>query len=510
MFRQIEEQALQIERLQFKNTELQAENQRLRRENRSLTQRIETLERTLEERIAACIEQAVEKETKPLYERIAKLESDNERKDAEIVRLKAQINKDSSNSSRPPSSNGHKKIPNNREPSDRKPGGQAGHKGHTLTIPSNLKEMVEEGKAQHVIIDETGGVENYVSDWVIDLQIIPVYTERRRVIGGLPTIQYGRQLQALSVYLQNVGMMSLERVSAFFREATNGMITVSEAANIKFSHTVADHIDLEPYVQELLNAPVLHTDDTPLKTTQRLEDDACEVETAKHTTFNAYMRVYSTSTTTVLTVHAHKDEEGVKRDKILTRFCGILSHDHEAKFYNYGDQHATCCEHLGRELKGMSELNMIPWAEQVRTFFYEMNEQKKADILSGKTCCEPLLLYHYEQWYDELVHTGAEHLSGMKKNTLGHNELRKMVNRLNAFKDSYLLFIKNYTAPFTNNQAERDLRHGKIRQKISGCYRSWQGLLDYCKIRSLTDSSKKRGLSILAAIRSCLPILPSC
>jgi transposase len=79
-----------------------------------------------------------------------------------------------------------------------------------------------------------------------------------------------------------------------------------------------------------------------------------------------------------------------------------------------------------------------------------------------------------------------------------------MVNRLGKHKDNYLLFIRNYEAPLTNNQAERDLRHCKTKQKVSGCFRSWQGVLDYCKIRSLLAATKKRGLFLLDAIDSDL------
>ena len=66
-----------------------------------------------------------------------------------------------------------------------------------------------------------------------------------------------------------------------------------------------------------------------------------------------------------------------------------------------------------------------------------------------------------------------------------------------------MLFMRNYEAPFTNNEAERDLRHCKTRQKISGCFRSWQGILDYYKIRSLLSTAKKRGQNLLDTL-SCL------
>ena len=157
----------------------------------------------------------------------------------------------------------------------------------------------------------------------------------------------------------------------------------------------------------------------------------------------------------------------------------------------------------------MDELYMLRWAGRMRSFMLEMNEQKKEDIAGQRAACEPLRLRSYETWFDELIDQGAALLGTMRKKTIGSDELRKMVNRLRNYKDSYLLFIRDYAAPFTNNQAERDLRHCKTKQKISGCYRSWQGLLDYCKIRSLIDTTRKRGLDVMFALRACFPLPPS-
>jgi transposase len=232
-----------------------------------------------------------------------------------------------------------------------------------------------------------------------------------------------------------------------------------------------------------------------------LDDDT--PEKAEGTTLAAYIRTYSNARTTLLTANARKDEAGVQHDNILTRFFGILSHDHESKFYNYGTKHASCGEHLSRELKGMNDLCMLPWAGQVRAFFLAMNRQKLRDRTEGKTTCDPPTLVQYEARYDGLVEEGAALLSQMRKKTLGYDELRRMVKRLKTYKDAYMLFMRDYEAPFTNNQAERDLRHCKTKQKVSGCYRSWQGLLDYCTIRSLTDTTRKRGGDVLAALREC-------
>jgi len=496
MFRHIEE-------LIIKNEHLTSENAKLRAENQSLRQRIKKLETTLESRIDAALTKAVSKATKPLQDQIVVLEQTNLLKAKEILRLKAQINKDSTNSSKPPGSDGLKKIVNNRASSTRKKGGQNGHKGHRLTIPKELDTLVQKGKAEHIIIDETNGAKSYTSDWEIDLKTIPVYTERRRKAGAIPTIHYGEQIQSMAVYLQHIGMLSLERLSDYIRVLSGGLITLSEGSLLKFSHQVASKIDLTTYKTDILNGEVLHVDETPIRTTERISKEGTP-EHAKHTTWNAYIRTYSNAKTTILIATARKDNESVQADGILPEYYGIVSHDHEAKFYRYGNRHATCGAHLSRDLLALSDLYKLDWAKAVRTLLLEMNHHKKTDISVGRQQCEPQKLRLFEAAYDAIVVRGIEYLSTLKANTFGHKELRRMVQRLQKNKDTYLLFLREYTAPFTNNQAERDLRHCKTKQKVSGCFRTWQGILDYCKIRSLTGSAKKRDLNPMEAIRSCL------
>ena len=130
IFRQLEEFTIENEKLCLENKKLRAENRELRAENARLRDRIEEMETTLEERIKKAVAKAVE----PMQEKIAE-------KDKEIQRLKTQLEKDSSNSSKPSGGNGFKKVPNNREKSSKKQGGQYGHKGFRLNIPENLEEL---------------------------------------------------------------------------------------------------------------------------------------------------------------------------------------------------------------------------------------------------------------------------------------------------------------------------------------------------------------------------------
>ncbi len=502
MYRQLSEQTEKAERLEGENRALRRENRELRKNVESLEERLGRLDAQMEAKIEAAVTRAVAPMRKEIMGKDEQIKKAND----EIARLKANRDKDSGNSSKPPSSDGYKKVSNNREPSDRKSGGQPGHKGHKLSIPKNLPDLVGEGKARHVVVDETRGSKRYVSDWEIDIECIPVYTERRRAPGTAAGVRYGANMRALSVYLQNIGMLSLERLADFFRDVTGGLIAPSEATLLEFSHDTAQRIDLEPLKRDLLNGSMMHTDESPVRTTQRLEPGQDRPEQASGTTLSAYIRTYSNATTTLLTANAHKSRESIEQDDILPRFFGVLSHDHDIKLYNYGTGHATCGAHLTRELKGMHELCKLPWADQMRSFFLAMHARKKQDMADHKSLCDPEFLAQCEARYDDLLKDGAAVLSQIRPKSLGHDVLRKILNRLTNYKDSYMLFLRNYTAPFTNNQAERDLRHCKTRQKVSGCFRSWQGLFDYCKIRSLVDTSRKRLCHVLDALR--LPLLP--
>jgi hypothetical protein len=192
----------QLEELTLDNERLSAENKFSKSENDRLWQTIQQISDSINEKIA----EAVEKACAPLYERIAYLESENERKDTEIARLKSQINKDSSNSSKPPGMDGFKKIFNSREKSDKKIGGQIGHKGTTLKIPKNLDALVKERKVQKRVVDLANGTEQYISKWKIDLETNVVHTEYRYPVDTMPRIFYGENLKTLCVLLSNNGL----------------------------------------------------------------------------------------------------------------------------------------------------------------------------------------------------------------------------------------------------------------------------------------------------------------
>ena len=481
----------QLEELTFENERLTSENKLLKAENNRLFQTIKQLNDSINERIS----EAIEKACVPLYDRISHLESENSRKDDEIRRLKGEINKDSSNSSKPSGMNGFKKVFNSRDKSDKKVGGQKGHKGTTLKVPKDIDILVEAGKVKKCVIDLTNGAKKYVSKWKVDLEVKVVYTEYRYPCGTTPCLFYGENLKTLCVLLSNNGMVSESRLSDFFRELTDGLITVSEATIEKFNKEASLRVNIDGMKQDLLNGVVMHVDETLLRCVQLLEYDDV-YRTSEGSSFDAIIRTHSNATTTLYTVNPHKDDRGIEKDELIPAFFGILSHDHDMKYYKYGIFHATCGSHLCRELKGLYELYGIYWADKFRNFYVGMNEYKKRTLI-----CEADKLLEFEVKYDKLVCAGYIVLNEMKCGSFIYEQFRPVLNRLRKYKDAYMLFIRNYEAPFTNNQAERDLRPCKTKQKVSGCFRSWAGIVCYAIIRSFLSTAHKRKQNLFSAVK---------
>jgi hypothetical protein len=255
----------------------------------------------------------------------------------EILRLRAMLDKNSGNSSKPPSTDGFHKIPNSREKSTQKAGGQPGHKGHALRLPENLEELVLLGKIKRKLVDHTNGATKYVSKWILDMEVVITCTEYRFPVGSKFSVKtdvcYGNNIKALSVYLSTEGIIAENRLATFFESVSDGLIRPSGATIESWNRTAADNVDIEAIKSEVLTASVLHVDETPLKSGQTYVEEGGEqiLKTKEHTTFNVTARTHSTQDAVLMTLNPQKNDKGIEKDGILTAFSGILSHDHDKK-----------------------------------------------------------------------------------------------------------------------------------------------------------------------------------
>jgi hypothetical protein len=505
---------MEFDRLQAENQALRSANDLLAQENKRLRDKIVEMESALPERISGYVNEVVKQATAALLEELNKAH-------AEISRLKAIINKDSSNSSKPSSTNGFKAIPNSRERSGKRQGGQAGHIGHRLHLPENMEVSEAQGVIEIRVNDHTNGSSEYESRYIIDVETKVVITEHRFAAGKAASegfyneVSYGDGIKAQILLLMNEGIVAHKRLGGIMSGLTRGIVNLSTGTTNRFKMDFAKLLtksgELEAIKKDLLAGAVMNTDDTSMRVLERIvypKDETADsperYECAEKKSFRATVRTHSNERSTIYTINPQKDKKGVERDGILPEYSGTLCHDHEIKFYSYGGANSTCGSHLLRDLKGLHELYNCPWAEKIRAFVSGMNAYKNNDLSLGSSSCAPQKLSSFENDYDRIVELGRSELMEKKETEWGYSEFNAMVNRLTGFKDSYMLFMRDYKVPFTNNLAERDLRGEKTKEKVSGLFRSWGGIVAHSKIRSFMSTAKKRNMDLYSVIKQVI------
>ena len=205
-----------------------------------------------------------------------------------------------------------------------------------------------------------------------------------------------------------------------------------------------------------------------------------------------------------------------RRDSLLEGFRGCLVHDHWKPYFTVPNvRHQLCNAHHLRELQAALELDGEAWAGRMQRLLRQAN---RAVHLAAELQRElrPSLVALIERRYAQVV---AEALAyheaqpplvapqpkrrGPKKRRPGHN----LALRLQTCRESVLRFLHEPAVPFTNNLAEQDVRMMKVRQKISGGFRSEQGARDFAILRSVLSSARKQGRNRLEALRQGPEIL---
>ena len=449
------------------------------------------------------------KEIKVLNERISTLEKENNelRKENtkltnEVDRLKKQINNNSDNSSKPPSSDIKKNIPNNREKSDKKVGGQKGHQAHFLS-KKTVEEKIKNMEFKHEVIDVGKKNKEYISKYILDLQINVIAKKYRfykdeKGKYNVPKefrndVQYGNEIKTICAILNTEGIVALDRLTNFVSCISHGAINISKASILKFMEELSTKSaylinDIE---NAIMNSELMNTD----ATTGRCENK------------NICVRTYSTNTATLLKATYGKGKKYIEETNILNRYVGTLVHDHETVMYNYGNRHVECNVHISRYLRGCFENTKNKWALKMRNFLCSLNEYRKMLKAKGVTNIEVDKLNKYSKRYDELIEEGYLENAKIKSKYLKQDE-KKLLNRLKKYKENHLMFLYDFSVPFDNNLAERDLRHVKTKQKISGRFNNIDSMQIYLNIKSIIGTMKKIGKDFYTSIYNLYANIP--
>lgn len=435
----------------------------------------------------------------------------------ENARLKEQINKNSNNSSKPPSSDGfNKPSPKSlRKPSGKKQGGQKGHEGKGLSItqfpdetirhiPSKCFECSNAGKCTSCGITDT----RYEVDIRIDTkvtahQVLSFKCQKQNgkvLTGSFPanitgTMQYGDNLEALAVSLNTVGMMGIKRTHDILSAVFGIPISTGTICNMVKSCAEKLVNTVEKIRAKVMSLPIAHFDETGT----RVDKKTIWVHNASNEDF------------TYLTVEEKRGTIGMAASGVLPGFRGIAVHDCWKPYWSYvAVTHAICCAHLLRELTGVSENHPDqPWADKMKKLLLRMKKIRDAAADSDKGNLSYYYLHGFDTAYDSIINE-ARALNPIKEKQAGKRgrqpkgKVLALVERLAEYKGGVCLFTRNFRVPFDNNQAERDVRMVKVKTKVSGCFRTKDGADSFAKIMSYIGTANKHSINSFVAIRKAL------
>lgn len=430
---------------------------------------------------------------------------------SQIQELQDQLAKNSQNSGKPPSSDGLKKPRTRslRKKEGRQSGGQKGHKGHTLEMVEQPEQVVVHRveSCPHCAADlREVAPDGFEKRQVFDIPPVQVeVTEHQAEIkhcacgqvvkaifppGVTQPTQYGARLKAQAVYLNNYQLIPLARTCEVFEDfyghsPSEGLIV---AANATFVEQVEP--TLAAIEQQLLQTEVAHADESGVR-----------VEGCLH-----WLHVVSTPWLTHYAVHAKRGQEAMSEIGILSAFQGRLIHDCWASYFTLINcLHGLCNAHILRELQFIVDQYDQSWAFNLGKLLLDIKADVEATSLE-QTALSPEIIAGYEKHYDELLQVGfnanplPEHPPPQKKGRKKQTPPKNLLDRLQKYKAEILAFMHDFHVPFDNNLAERDVRMIKVKQKISGSFRTRTGADIFCTIRSYISTVRKQGGNVIQAI----------
>ena len=446
-----------------------------------------------------------------ICELVASLEALVARLEARVAELEKQLGKNSSNSSKPPSSDGLKRTTSQRpKNSGRKPGGQLGHPGQTLhqsqtpditvavpldTCPecgTDLRDQPVSGEEIRQVFD-LPPIKMQVTEYRSQRKICP--NCGRSFSAGFPAdvgapAQYGPGMQAVMSYLNVRQVIPCGRTAEICQDLFGHRPSAGSVvqAVVRCAETVAPAVD---QIRDLLiQSPVLHSDETGIR---------CLGKTH-------WLHVASTATHSHYSYSPKRGVEGFTAAAILPIFKGTLIHDFWGPYDTLECRHGRCNAHLLRELKSCAEDQQV-WAQELIAALLAAKQTADEAREKGDAFLDPAVRERLKDRYDKWVCAGLEAhpearppngKRGRVKQSTEHNLLRRLRDK----REEVLRFVDDLSVPFDNNQAERDLRMIKVQQKVSGCFRSTAGAERFCAISSYISTIRKQGLNLMESIKA--------
>lgn len=459
-----------------------------------------------------------------LSSQITDLKEQNIKQEQRIAELEARLNKNSNNSSKPPSSDGYGKAPqNSRQRSGRLPGGQPGHPGRTLDKVANPDEVIEYKipdicDCGHNLIGEamqkkTRQVFDFpkvrirVTEHVTYEVVCPICGRVHKTqfpVNVTQPVQYGENMQTLMNYFTQYQLLPLERTCETLKHITQQ--NISEGTLVNAAHVLYEKlkIPVQEIKEQVTKSEVTHFDETGMRSEGKTQ----------------WMHVASTENLTYYAMHGKRGEKAARDIGILPDFKGTAVHDHWKPYYRFTDcTHAECNSHHLRSLKDVVENYHQEWAENMAALLVEIHHRVEALKVQGIPQMEQEELQLWQGQYHSIVSDGITEDSQKSTQMLNRKGKPKkskplqLLLKLQQYDIETLAFMYDFDVPFDNNLAERDIRMQKLRQKISGSFRGKEGGQVFCRIRSYLSTAGKNGIDAMEAITRAIkgqPFVPEC
>jgi transposase len=444
-----------------------------------------------------------------LQERYRLLEEQNAVLVARVAELERRLGQDSSNSNQPPSSDGPGRSPRRtgslREKGLKKPGGQPGHSGKSLKRSERVDHTLEHRPAVcsrcQAGLDEAAG-QLVESRQVFDLPepapLIVTEHQRYRCLcrhcgaintGSFPPevrapVQYGSRLASVVTYLSAGQFLPEDRLGQLLADLFGARISAGTIGQMIARNARRARNFAAAVCEKIRRAPVKHLDETGFRIGTQAQ----------------WLHVAGTAGDHGLVHYTVSPRRGA----VLTGAAHIIVHDHWTSYFQLPDvTHALCNAHHLRELTALVDIDGEDWARRMRSLLRRLCHA--VNLAREKTgALRPATISTAERIYDRIVREGiAWHETrpplprdikrGRIRRRTGHN----LLLRLKQHRQAVLLFLHNPAVPFTNNEAERDARMMKLRQKISGCFRTSEGADNFACLRTLIGTARKRQWPIL-------------
>jgi transposase len=449
-----------------------------------------------------------------VQEQKAQIQTLNDR----VADLEARLAKNSSNSSKPPSSDGLSRKPKSqRIQSGKKQGGQIGHVGKGLLQVENPDNIVNHTPLNchncgFNLIGVPGTCIERRQAFEIPKPKIEVTEHRIEeklcpdcghcTKGEFPDnirgpVQYGERVQALVAYLSNQHFIPSDRICEICKDIFNISISPGTCVNINerlFTQLDIFESSLKAY---LLAANVLHFDETGARCKKKLH----------------WIHVTSSQMATLYIIHSKRGKEAMDEANILPQFKGIAIHDHWFPYFAYPQVlHGLCNSHHLRELTFIHEEKKEKWAKQMKDLLIFAKQEVEKYLEQG--CLPNEVLQQIERTYQQIIDDGFVYHSQLpplpqsKRGRVKQREGKNLLDRLKEKQDCVLKFLYDFSVPFTNNQGEQDIRMVKLKQKISGCFRAFTGGQIFCRIRSYISTAKKQNWNIWDVLTEAVKGIP--